>query len=150
MVTYGAAGTIVIRGTAAAYFLMRAGPEALAVTSAALIVTGVAGLVLLALVSVRRSQPGRDSSGHGGGDQPSEPLPTPPIGDVDAELFRIMDGERLRRRHAIEERPAMLSADVRPRTGGNARTSAVARRAVFTSASSPSLSTGSRLQTRST
>ena len=115
LATYGAAGTIVVLGGAAAYLLMRAGPEALAATSRALIVTGLTGLLPIALISMRLYRTSRDSGDHGGGAQPPEPGPTPPMDDVDAELFRMISDEQLRDLRATPQQPASLSADVRAR-----------------------------------
>jgi hypothetical protein len=97
-VTYGAAGTVLTFGTISAYLLMRAGPEALAVISRALITTGLVGLFLMAVVSVRLSRTGRDAGGGhgGGGNQPPEPVPAAPMDDIDAEFLRTLREERLR------------------------------------------------------
>lgn len=75
VVTNGVAGAILVVGAGAAYLLTQAGPGALAATSRALITTGLVGLLLMAVVSVRLSRTGRDSGGGrgGGGDQPPGP-----------------------------------------------------------------------------
>jgi hypothetical protein len=99
LVTNGVAGAILILGAAAAYLLTRAGPEALAGTSRALITIGLVGLLLMAaVVAVRLSLTARGHrGGHGGGDhQPPAPVPARPMDDLDAELFRIIDDARLR------------------------------------------------------
>ena len=77
LVTIRPAGAMLVLGGAAAYFLSRAGPEALAVTSKALVTTGLVGLLIMALVvAIRLSNHHR--GGHGrGGDQPPEPGPAP-------------------------------------------------------------------------
>jgi hypothetical protein len=95
LVTILPAGATLVLGGAAAYFLSRAGPEALAVTSKALVTTALVGLLIMALVAIRLSNHHR--GGHGrGGEQPPEPGPAPPMDDFDAELFRMIDEERLR------------------------------------------------------
>lgn len=116
LVPNGVAGAILILGGAAAYLLTQASPEALAATSTALIVTGLGGLLIMAVVSVRLSRTGRDSNGGygGGGDQPPEPVPAPPMDDIDIELLRIINDERLRNIQAAPPgSPAGIPADVR-------------------------------------
>lgn len=116
LMTNMVAGAILVVG--AAYFLSQAGPEALAATSSALITTGLVGLLLMAVVIVRLSRSGRGSGGGhaGGGDQPPEPVPAPPMDDIDAELFRIINDERLRNIQAtLPELPAGIPTDVRAR-----------------------------------
>jgi hypothetical protein len=94
----GTAGAILILGAGIAYFLNRASPEALAMTSTAMITTGLVGLLLMAAVAIRLSETGHDDrGGHGRGpDRPPPPTPAPTTDDLDAELFRIIDEERLR------------------------------------------------------
>ena len=116
---YGAAGTILVLGTISAYLMMRAGPEALAATSKALIATGLAGLFLMTVVGVRRSWPGRHGGGgHGGrGNQPPGPVPAAPMDEIDAEFFRIIGGEGLGNIRATpSKRPAAVPADMGVRT----------------------------------
>jgi hypothetical protein len=114
VVTNGVAGAILILGAGAAYLLTRAGPEALAVTSRALIMTGLAGLLIMALLSLRLSRAGRDAGGGrgGGGDQPPGPVPPTPMDDIDAEFFRMINDERLQNIRATPPgTPAGLSAE---------------------------------------
>ncbi len=117
VVTNCVAGAILVLGAGAAYLLTQAGPEALAATSRALITTGLVGLLLMAVVSARLSRTGRDPGGgrRGGGDEPPAPIPpAPPMDDIDAEFFRIINDERLRDIRATPPgSPAGLSADVR-------------------------------------
>jgi hypothetical protein len=99
VVTTSAAGAIIVLGTGAAYLLTRASPEALAATSKVLLIIGLVGLLLMAMVvTVRLSWPGNDRGGGRGrgGDQPPESGPGPRLDDVDAEFFRIITEERLR------------------------------------------------------
>ena len=115
LVTYGAAGTILVLGTISAYLLMRAGPEALAATSKALITTGLAGLILMTVVSIRLFRTGGHGGGHGGrSNQPPGPVPAAPMDDIDAAFFRIIGDERLRNIRATpSEWPAVVPADMR-------------------------------------
>lgn len=118
VVTNGVAGAILVVGAGAAYLLTQAGPGALAATSRALITTGLVGLLLMAVVSVRLSRTGRDSGGGrgGGGDQPPGPVPATPMDDIDAEFFRMINDERLRDIRATPpELHAGVPADVRAR-----------------------------------
>ncbi len=89
------AGAILVLGAGAAYLLTQAGPEALAATSRALITTGLAGLVLMAVVGVRRSRTGRESGGWrgGGGGRPPGPVPVAPMDDIDAEFLRMINDD---------------------------------------------------------
>ncbi|MGH9005862.1 MAG: hypothetical protein ACRDYV_22275, partial [Acidimicrobiia bacterium] len=95
--TYLATGTILVLGTAAVYPLMRAGPEALAATSRVLIVAGLVGLFLMAVVVTLLSRTSRDSGGQGDRRDQPEPVPLRPMDDIDAELSRIIHEERTRR-----------------------------------------------------
>jgi hypothetical protein len=98
LVNNGAAGAILVLGAGAAFLLTRAGPEALAAASWAMTTTGLVGLLAMAVVVVRRSGTGGDyPGGHGRGpDRPLEPAPAPTTDDLDAELYRIIEEERLR------------------------------------------------------
>jgi hypothetical protein len=98
LVTNGAAGAILILGAGAAYLLSRAGPEALATTSRVMMTTGLAGLLVMAVVVVRLSRASRDPGGghRHGPDRPPETTPRPTTDDLDAELFRMINEERLR------------------------------------------------------
>jgi hypothetical protein len=95
LVTIGAAGTILLLGAGAAYFVTRASPELLATTSRVLVTTGLVGLlVMTCVVAVRWSRPGPDGGGGPGRGQ-LRPTPVRPAVDPDAELFRILDDARL-------------------------------------------------------
>ncbi len=111
VVTNCGAGAILVLGAGGAYLLTQAGPEALAATSRALITTGLTGLLLMAMVSVRLSRNGRQSGGwHGGGaDRPPGPAPANPVDDIDAEFFRMINDERL---GDIRANPSELNAGV--------------------------------------
>jgi hypothetical protein len=111
LVTFGAAGMILLVGAGATYFLIQASPEALATTYAVLVSTGLVGLVLMTLVvAVRCSLPGRDGGGGPGRGVP-QPIPLRPTVDPDAELFRILSDDRFGdistrcRAHLHERRP---------------------------------------------
>ena len=113
LMTNSGAGAILVLGAGAAYLLSQAGAEALAATSRAMTTTGLVGLLLMAVVAVRLSGTNRDHGhGHGRGpDRPPEPTPAPTTDDLDAELFRMLDEERLR-----DTRTTPL--DVHPSTSG--------------------------------
>jgi len=89
--TIGAAA-ILILSVGAACFLIHASPEALAATWWAVTTTSLVGVVVtIYVVAARQSPPGsgddpRPTSGLGS---------TPPMDDVDAELFRILADARL-------------------------------------------------------
>jgi hypothetical protein len=101
MMTIGAAGMILLLGAGAAYFLARASTDALATASMVLMTIGLVGLaVMTCLLAAGWSIRGRhDGRGPGGGRPEPIPIPIPipicPIGDPDAELFRILDDTRL-------------------------------------------------------
>jgi hypothetical protein len=105
----GATGAILILilGIDAAYLLAGAKPEALAATSKALLTIGLIGLLMTAVVAMHLSLTSRDHrGGHGrGGDQRPGPGPAPPMDDVDAEFFRIINDERLRDIQATRPHP---------------------------------------------
>jgi hypothetical protein len=112
LATFGAAGLILLLGAGAAYFLTRASPEALATTARLLVTTGLLGLVVMTFVAAvrpsRRSLPRRDGGG-GPGRVVPQPIPIRPSVDPDAELFRILDDDRLgdistRRRAHLHDR----------------------------------------------
>jgi hypothetical protein len=98
LVTNGAAAVILVLGAGAAYLLSRAGPETLAAASRVMTTTGLVGLLVMAVVAVRLSRTGRDERGGPGRrpDRSPEPTPAPTTDDLDAELFRIINEERLR------------------------------------------------------
>lgn len=98
LATIAAVGVILILGAGAGYFLAHAGPEALAVTSWALITTGLVGLiVMISVASFRQPLTGDDHHrGYGRGDDPPpEPGPASGMDGLDAELLRILDDARL-------------------------------------------------------
>ena len=97
-VTTAASGAIIILGAGASYLLTWASPEGLAATSRALLTIALIGLLMTAVVAVHLSLTSRDQrGGHGrSGDGTPEPVPAPTTDDLDAEFFRIIEGERLR------------------------------------------------------
>ncbi|MGH9281820.1 MAG: hypothetical protein ACRD0S_02665 [Acidimicrobiales bacterium] len=108
-------GGILLAGAGAGYFLTHASPEALAATSWALITTGLVGLVVgTYVIAVRQSLTGdvhRRGHGRKDGPPPEPGHPSgPPMADLDAELFRILDDARLgdisvtRRAHGRDRR----------------------------------------------
>ena len=93
--TIGGAGMILLFSAGPAYVLAAVIPAAPATTAAALMTAGLVGLLVVAGV-VAATRPRRDA---GRGRDPARPEPVPiPIrstGEVDAELFRILDDARL-------------------------------------------------------
>jgi hypothetical protein len=89
----GATGIGLLLGGGAAYLLDRASTEALATTSRALLTTGLAGLVLMAVVVAIRLCARR----RGQGDRPpGRRVPNRPMGNLAAELFLVRDSGQLR------------------------------------------------------
>lgn len=89
----GATGIGLLIGGGAAYLADRAGTEALATTSRALLTTGLAGLVLMAgVVAIRLC-----ARHHGQGDRPpGQRVPNRPMGNLAAGLFLVRDAGQLR------------------------------------------------------
>lgn len=97
LVTIGAAGTILLLGAGAVYFVARASFLALTTASWVLVTTGLVGLIgMTYILSVRSTFPRRDGGGGGGGAPAtrSGPVAIRPTVDPDEELLRILDDAR--------------------------------------------------------
>ena len=93
LVTAGVGGTILLLGAAAMFFLTRASPEALAITTSVALITGLACLVAITYLVAGRPLPG--DNGGGPDSPPPRPATVRSAGDTDAELLRILDDARL-------------------------------------------------------
>jgi hypothetical protein len=105
----GGVGMVLLVGVGAAYSLTLASTGVLATMATVLVTVGLAGLLVLAgVVAARWSPPGGGGEGGLGGVRP-EVVPIRPVGEPDAELFRILDDVRfgdlrLRRRAPLCDR----------------------------------------------
>lgn len=94
LLVVGGAGMLFLVGVGAAYSLALASGGALATIATVLVTVGLAGLLVVAgVVAARRTLPGRDGQGGSAGGRPAL-VPIRPMGEPDAELFRILDDLR--------------------------------------------------------
>ena len=109
LLVVGGAGMLFLVGVGAAYSLALASTGALATLTTVLVTIGLAGLLVVAgVVAARWSLPRRDREDGPGGGRPAL-VPIRPVGEPDAELFRILDDVRfgdlnLRRRAPLRDR----------------------------------------------